>query len=237
MIESVVVWKWEKPGYRSTFTAHHVNTMRNMVRRHYPRDHRFICITDDPKGIDDDIEVVELWSQHGQLLNPTWPHVGPSCYRRLRAFSEEFEEIAGKRFVSIDLDCVITANLSPLWDRPEDFVVYDPLGNGAFNGSMWLMTTGCRSQVWDTFDPKKSPAISNAAGYHGSDQGWIRYVLGGDEAVWTRHHGVLGYKRDCLKKLGGGLPKNSRIVVFHGKPDPWMPVAIRQSPWIEDHYH
>lgn len=34
---------------------------------------------------------------------------------------KDFERIAGKRFVCIDLDVVIT-DLRPLWNRPEDFV-------------------------------------------------------------------------------------------------------------------
>lgn len=235
-LESVVVWKWHKDGYRSKFTAHHVNVMRSMVARHYPEPHRFICITDDAEGIDPGIEVVPLWAEYGDLKNPTWPSEGPSCYRRLKAFSEEFEEIAGKRFVSMDLDMVITRDIRPLLDRPEDFVIYDPLGNGAYNGSMWMMTAGCRSQVWETFHPSKSPRTANAAGYHGSDQGWIRYVLGRDEAVWTRQDGVIGYKRDCQKSRLGKLPPHARIVVFHGRPDPWNEWALHKSPWIRDHY-
>lgn len=236
-LESVVVWKWHKPGYRSTFTAHHVNTMRKMVRRNYPGDLRFICITDDPDGIDDGIEVVRLWDKHRDILNPSWPGSGPSCYRRLRAFSKEFEDIAGKRFVSIDLDVVITGDLTAVFDRPEDFVIYDPLMTGyKYNGSMWLMTTGSRSQVWERFDGKTSPQEAASAGHKGSDQAWMQYVLGANEAVWDRRHGVMSYRRDCRDRMRGGLPKAARVVMFHGRPDPWDKVAIARSPWILEHY-
>ena len=237
-VESVVVWKWKKPGYRSTFTAHHVNVMRRMVARHYPFPHRFICITDDPTGIDSEVEVVPLWNDHAELLNPTWPGVGPSCYRRLRAFSPEFEEIAGRRFVSVDLDVVITGDLTPLWNRPEEFVIYAPASAGYhYNGSMFLVTAGARAQVWDTFDPATSPRTSNAAKCHGSDQAWIQYVLGPNEARWTTDHGIFAYKRDSLRRRNGGMPPGARLVVFHGKPDPWDRQALNRSPWISKHYY
>lgn len=247
MIESVVVWKWKKPGYRSTFTSAHVNVMRAMVKRHYPFPHRFVCVTDDAEGIHPKVEVVtldhlaEVTGDKGadllKLKNATWPGVGPSCYIRLRAFSSEFRGLVGERFVSIDLDCVITDDLTPLWSREEDFVIYAPASAGHhYNGSMWMMTCGSRAQVWEKFDPNSSPARSNAAGCNGSDQGWIQYVLGRGEARWTADDGIFAYKRDCLARRRGGLPPGARVVVFHGKPDPWDRRALQHSPWIKDHY-
>lgn len=236
-IESVVVWKWAKPGYRSEFGAAHVNTMRRMVARHYPIAHRFICITDDPTGIDPDIEVVPLWEEHGDLRNPTWPANGPSCYRRLRAFAPEFEAIAGRRFVSLDLDIVITGDLRPIWNRDEDFVIYAPDSTGGnFNGSMFMMTAGCREHVWQSFDPDQSPQLSHRARVQGSDQAWIQYVLGKDEARWTAKDGVFAYRRDCVQARRGQLPPGARMVVFHGTPDPWDRDAQHRSAWIRDHY-
>lgn len=234
---SVVVFKWAKPGYRSTFLGQHVNTMHSMVARHYPEPHRFICITDDPQGIDPGIEIVPLWTEHAELLNPTWPREGPSCYRRLRAFSKEFEQIAGPRFVCVDLDVVITGDLRPLWNRPEDFVIYasDYVGN-AYNGSMWMMTAGARAQVWEKFHPVESPKATKAARIQGSDQAWIQYALGPNEAKWTSADGVVTYQRHCLRFNDGRLPPASRVVLFHGRVDPWSTAARVRSPWVTEHY-
>lgn len=236
MIESVVVWKWHKPGYRSTFDGESVNKMRSMVRRHYPEPHRFICITDDPAGIDDDIEVVPIWDDFKDLKNPTWSWA-PSCYRRLKAFAPEFEEIAGRRFVSIDLDCVITGDMRPLWNREEDFVIYASRhANYHYNGSMFMMTAGCRRQVWEKFDPDASPQTANAAGNNGSDQGWIQYVLGRKEATWTEQDGIYAYLKDCERTNRGRLPEGARLVVFHGKKNPWDAEVHLKSPWVSQHY-
>jgi hypothetical protein len=236
VIDSVVCWKWAKPGYRSKFDADAVNVLRNQVARHYPEPHRFICITDDPAGIDDGIETYPLGDLYLDLKNPTWTW-GPNCYPRLQAFSPEFEQVAGRRFVSMDLDTVITGDLRPLWNRPEDFVIYASVqAKNAYNGSMFMMTAGARRQVWELFDPTSSPAKANAAGNTGSDQGWIQYILGRREATWTARDGIYAYRWDCLKARRGGLPHGCRMVVFHGKFDPWQPETQRQSPWIAQHY-
>lgn len=235
-IESVVVWKWHKPGYRSTFNAKSVNVMRSMVARHYPLPHRFICITDDPQGIDSGIEVYPISDEFKDIANPTWSWA-PSCYRRLRSFSPEFEKIAGRRFVSIDLDCVILGDLRPLWNRTEDFVIYaSNHANYHVNGSMFMMNAGCRRQVWDRFDPQSSPKAANAAGNNGSDQGWIQYVLGKAEARWTNDDGIYAYLKDCERLRGGRLPDGARLIVFHGKKNPWDDHVQKQSPWVAQHW-
>lgn len=234
---AVVTFKWSKPGYRSVFTAHHVNVVRHMVDRHYPDPHRVICVTDDPTGIEPGIECVPLWNDHAEVKNPTWPN-GPHCYRRLKTFSREFAAIAGPRFVCIDLDVVITADLRPLWNRSEDFVIFASRElHNWYNGSMFLMTTGCRAQVWDEFDPERSPRLAQLAGYRGSDQAWINYCLGQGEARWTWDDGVYPYPAYIWRKKRGHLPADARVVIFWGKPDPWDELALRQSPWIAQHYH
>ena len=60
MPESVVTWRWRPPtGYRSVFGPETVNTLKRMVDRHYSAPHRFIAVTDDPKGIDPSVELVQ----------------------------------------------------------------------------------------------------------------------------------------------------------------------------------
>jgi hypothetical protein len=235
MIDSVVVFKWQKPGYRTTFTHEHVNTAYSMVTRNYSKPVRFICVTDDAAGIRSEVEVFPLWDHYRDLKNPTWSW-GPSCYPRLYTYSKEFERIAGKRFVCMDLDVVVVDSLDPLWDRDEDFVIYaSTTARGHYNGSMWMMTAGSRSQVWDDFDPKTSPQKANAAGNRGSDQGWIQYRLGKGEATWTVKHGVHAFRTDMRGKQGH-IPDGARLIIFHGEPKPWDRSAQRASPWIQEHY-
>src|SRR4051812_8065560 len=103
---TVICWKWETPGYRSTFGPETVNVLRRMVARHYPRPHRFLCVTDATAGLDPDVEVVAPWNDFAEVPSPHGKK-NPSCYRRLRAFAPDIEPVFGPRFVTIDLDCVI----------------------------------------------------------------------------------------------------------------------------------
>ena len=233
---TIVCWKWKpSPGYRSTFGPEAVNTLAKMVARHYRHPHRVVCVTDDPKGIDLSIGIVPLWKDHAEVQNPHGSHQ-PSCYRRLRAFSAEAEEWFGPRFVSVDLDCVIVGDMAPLWNRPEEFLIW---GSGTdrrswCNGSMWMMTAGSRRKVWDTFNPKTSPGLAKRAGRFGSDQGWIAYCLGKKEAMWTKEDGVYSF-RVHLNNGSVQLPSNSKIVFFHGRHDPWNP-HCQEIPWISEAY-
>lgn len=232
----VVCWKWKpRREYRSKYDHTHVNTLFNMVRRHFHRAHEFVCITDDPIGLDTRIRVVDLWDTHADLPSP---HGGlnPACYRRLKMYSPEARDLIGERFVSLDLDCVIVDDVTPVWDRPEEFMIWgETLRTTPYNGSMQMMTAGARRQVWEDFDPVKSPELALKAGYHGSDQAWISYKLGPHEARWTKKDGVFSWRMEC-KPNGGKLPKGARIVFFEGHVDPWSPTALSMSPWIKEHY-
>lgn len=221
--------------------------MRRMVARNYSDPHRFICVTDEPAKLDPEVEVVPIWNDHARIPNPSFRD-GPSCYRRLKVFSRDIGQVLGERFVCIDLDMLITGDLRPLLNRKEDFIAWrNPHPMWPYNGSMFMLTAGSRPQVWETFDPRTSPAKSHAAGCRGSDQGWISYVLGPGEATWDRKDGVWSYQDEILgrKRVNGRLtydiqnaplPRNAKVIAFHGRYDPWARETQRMSPWITEHY-
>jgi hypothetical protein len=240
----IVCWKWKSPhGYRSTFDAASVNTLRAMVARNLRLPHRFNCITDDARGIDGDVRVIPLWDDFASVPNPS-NRQNPSCYRRLRMFSAEARDLIGERIVSMDLDVVITGDLTPLFDRPDDFVIWggqsvQPGGRGAvyswYNGSLMMLRAGTRTKVWEQFDPARSPQLANAAGCRGSDQGWIAYCLGKNESVWGTKDGVYSFRNHIVTSRGA-LPGNARLVAFHGRHDPWHVALHKSYPWIASHY-
>ena len=233
---SVVCWRWlPRRGYRSTFPPSTVNVLRAMVSRHYPHPHRFICVTDDPDGIDPDVEILPDWHDFDGVLSPHGQK-HPSCYRRLRMFHPDAAQWFGERFVSLDLDIVITGDLTPLFSRTEPIIMWgdtNPQPGSHYNGSLVMLSAGARPQVWTDFDPHVSPRKTIAARCFGSDQGWISYRLGPGEAKWSIKDGVYSF-RNHLKEHRQ-LPENARVVVFHGATDPWTPYA-RNWPWVRQHY-
>lgn len=232
----IVCFKWEPmDGYRSKFTHEHVNTLFNMVYRHYQKPFEMVCVTDNPQYIDRRVRIIPMWDDHANVPSP---HGGlnPSCYRRLKIYSREAKELIGERFVSIDLDVVLVDDVTPVWDRPEDFMIWgETLRRTPYNGSMQMMTAGARSQVWDRFDPATSPQLARKAGMDGSDQGWISFVLGPNEKRWNQADGVHSFRLH-VKPNAGKLPKGARIVFFEGQIDPWTNTANKLCPWIKDHY-
>lgn len=232
---TIVCWKW-KPleGYRSTYAPETVHVLRSMVARHYPDPHRFVCVTDDPEGLDG-IETIPLWSDLSDLPHPH-SHRHPSCYRRLKAFAPEMRSVFGERFVSVDLDCVILGDLRPLWNRPEPFVGLAGSNDAStYNGSMFLMTAGARAQVWRDFNPAYSPFNAKKAGHYGSDQAWISLCLGPDEPRWTTADGVYSFRLHIAREPGMPVPKDARVVFFNGKKDPWSP-ELRGLKWVEKNW-
>ncbi len=233
---SVVCWKWTpRSNYRSKFNAVHVNTFASMVARHLHVPHEIVCVTDNWKGLDSSIRVVEMWDTWSRIPSP---HGGenPSCYRRLKAFDSAMAHVLGRRFVSVDLDVVITGDVTPLWTRTEDFVIWgDQLKGTPYNGSMWLMTAGARQRVYAEFDPESSPQQTLRAKLLGSDQAWISYVLGAGQPTWTREDGVYAFRTD-IRRNHYKLPDNAKIVFFQGNTDPWDDFCKKHVPWVVEHY-
>ena len=234
---TVVCWRWRAPWrYRSTYAPATVHALQRMVARHYPHPHRFVCVTDDPRGLE--VETLPIWRQ-GLNITPPEGMNWPSCYVRLRAFSAEARDWFGDRYVSLDLDTVITGDLTPLFARPEDFVIWNETdwpGLQHYNASIWLHTPGTRTEVWERFNanPVRHSRDAYRAGGRGGDQAWISYLLGPGEAVFTPEQGVLSYRRHIVPN-GGRLPAHARIVNFHGQVDPWSPAA-QALPWVREHY-
>lgn len=239
---SVVTFLWApKPGYRSKFTLDHVATMARMVRRHYPDAHRFVCFTDQVDKVthcvSDDVPYVlaPLWIDYADVTHPHGSH-NPSCYRRLRLYSDWSRETLGNRVVQIDLDMVICGDLRPLWNRPEPFVFWSDQLNphGRINGAMQLITPGLRDEIWSKFDPILARQVGMERGKWGSDQGWLAHNFPpGSHGSWGAADGCYSWRVHCQPK-GGGLPSDAKVVNFHGPGDPWALAA--SHPWIKEHY-
>lgn len=244
MIE-VVCFKYRpRRPYRSTYGPQAVNTLRNMVRRNLHLPHRFSCITDDAEGLDDDIRVIPIWEDYADVPNPSLM-MGPSCYRRLKLFSEEARALIGERILCLDLDMVITADITTLIDVPDDLVMADGISLEKdsqkrspycrYNGSMMLLTAGMNTHVWTEFDPLTSPQIAHRAGQKGSDQGWISHCMGPGVRTWKREHGIYSFRNHIMPRPWA-CPRDARVVLFHGRIDPWSAQAQTLG-WVRTRYH
>jgi len=233
-----VSWWWKPPGpYRSEFKAEHVRTLRNMLSRHFHKDADFVCVTDSPEALDPDITAIRLWDQFGDLPSPHGAR-NPSCYRRLRLFAPDAAQVfGGTRLASVDLDSVVVRDVTPVFDRPEPFLIFGKTdARNDYNGSFILLTAGARRQVWDVFSKNPSAAIADAKRNQrfGSDQAIITNVLGPNETIWTQADGVYSF-RVHLENGNKPLPANARLISMHGGTDPWSSRG-QGFDWIRRHY-
>jgi hypothetical protein len=229
-----VSFKWRDRHSKTQYTAEHANVLARMVARHYRKPHRFVLITDDPDGCD--CETYPLWLDAGDMKHPRGQG-RPSCYRRLKLFEPETAQAFGSRIVQLDLDCVITADITTLFDRDEPFVgwrVTNGMKPRVYNGSIWMVEAGAFPHVWGDFDPETTPAKANGAGFIGSDQAVMAYMLGQDQAHWTADDGVLSYRLDRLAHTD--LPSHARIVFFHGPDKPWSRTIQGRHEWVARHW-
>jgi len=238
----VVCFKWEhRGGYKlpngiGRYTAAHVNRLQRAVAKHLSIPHEFICITDDPVGVE--CRTIPLWNKCMDK---------GACFNRLYVFSEDMRNLIGERFICIDLDVVITGSMDDIVSRPEDFVInqYYDYGNTNrdqyYNGALIMMDAGARSHVWERFAEDIDGNVEMIKEKReqrklvGSDQAWISHTLGRGEAMFTdEDDGVMAYR--LLQNDGHGkrLTKNSRMVFFAGVNDPTK--SYYTNSWIREYW-
>lgn len=242
---TIVGWLWWDEKCQTQYVAEHANTWARMIHRNTTIPHRFVLMTDQPEcKYDPLITAVPLWTDWHKLRPPEWREEFPQCFVRLKAFSQEVQTIFGDRFVSVDLDCVVTGNLDSIFGRVEDFVICkrsrtkkDEL-EPWYQASMFMMNTGAREAVWTefrgegTFQDLREKYGERASMYLGTDQGWMLHVLGKSQAVWTMEDGVYFWPWLKHKQRSAVLPNNTKIVFFSGKEKPWDLLT-----WLKENYH
>jgi hypothetical protein len=231
---SFVTWKWHNPNSsRRKFRSKHVNVLYAMIRRHYPRPYRAICITDDAEGLDPGIEALPMPVRFDNIKSPHGERF-PSCYCRLWSFSRE-ATILGERILSLDIDVVILGDLRPLVDREEDFVGWcdQRFGWGKIAGGVYLLRTGTHPYIWEDFDPLVSPAQAAAAGNRGSDQGWMSFKMYPPPGKWDNGAGLTKINWTPHSRQA---PQGVRMVFTSGAKPPWSKEAKHSYPWVKEHW-
>lgn len=243
MTVHVVLWKWQgKPNVQRSYTAQHVDVLSQAVKKNAGSvDVRVVCVTDDPTGITQ-TETYPLWPDCGELENATKENL-PSCYRRLKIYDiktqREMGIPRGQRIVSLDLDTVVTGDLSGIFRWEGTFVGWalagHPPHDTVYNGSFQMFTAGTLRHVWEEFDPETSPRAAKLAGFLGSDQSWLSWKLVGKPGHTDIPYPVLAsYPLHC-RRLGSFSAK-TRLVFFHGRRKPWDHQAQEESGWIRRYW-
>ena len=220
MTNQVVCVKWG-----NKYPATYVNILKNMVARHTTVPYTFNCLTDDPTGIDSDVNIVKL---------PTDPWV-KSWWSKLWMFAPEMPLQGNILF--FDLDVVIFDNIDILFTHePGKFHIIRDFNRCRIpewklsNSSCMRWEAGTMNYLWTKFVEKPSAVMQQNHG----DQDWITKKARDDinhwPDQWIRSYKweMIGFKDTKLLSKDGKsyfrtpakIEKGNRVAVFHGLPNP-----------------
>lgn len=234
---NVISMKWGTP-----YGPEYVNRLHHMVRRHLHRPHRFVCFTDNPTGLDADIDAKPLpVVRDAEKYGPFW--------RKLGIFSAPLADLRGP-VLWLDLDVVIVDSLDCLFDHPGEFLIIkdfrEESGPKHGNSSVVRFEAGAHGYLLDKFyaDPESVDA------QFPGDQEFISTNVT-SQAMWPKEW-CVSFKKHCLPPFPQcwfrvpRIPPGARVVVFHGHPKPedaargCRPPGFikycRATPWINEHW-
>lgn len=192
--------------------SRYVNNLYQGVRKWASKDFDFICFTNESLDVHENIEIrpIDLITKRGVLP-------------RMYMFSEQ-AGLFGHQVLCLDLDVVITGKLTDIMDYKglfctrRSFNERDENGNFKLDGDTMSFYAGKETEAifW-------KPLIQDIQAAEKETQGrerlWVRKVahLIADTFDEMTPGQIISYKMHAMRN---GLPKNARIVSFHGHPRP-----------------
>lgn len=200
------------------YGSEYVNRLASMVARHSTSPHRFVCLTDDPEGLECEWDALETtlpgWWAKVELFNPS------RFYRN-------------ERVMYFDLDTVICGNIDALFDYAGPLAMLRSfLPPSRYGSAIMGFDPAFCSHIWERFTP-------DVMGRLYGDQDWIAEQM--DPSVATARWASVP-QPDCwqdflpLGTIGSykvhDLRESSRgyaICCFHGEPKPHQ-----VNGWVRD---
>ena len=245
MTVNIVTLKWG-----SLYGPEYVNRLKVGISRNFNRSFRFLCFTDDVRGIDESIETFPL----PNLNVPK--RLYPSQWLKIFLLEDGLGDMEGD-CLFLDLDLIITGSLDCFFDyMPEKrCIIHNWLQKQQVfkrrpnigNSSVFRWRANTTQIIVDKFHSEVDWAISNFR----TEQEYLTYGFG--EKYWWPEPWVRSFKRHSVPNfplnlfLKPKLPPDTRILVFHGRPNPdeaipgWTKGALhrrtRPTNWITDYWN
>tara|TARA_R110002074_G_scaffold373069_3_gene548869 strand:- start:24418 stop:25158 length:741 start_codon:yes stop_codon:yes gene_type:complete len=244
-MKQIVCMKWG-----SLYGPDYVNKLYAMVKRNIDGEFRFVCLTDDPREIRQEVEC--LYCPEVDIPAP----FNNTGWRKIALWAESLPSMQGN-WLFLDLDVVITGTICSFFDfKPEQpFVVmknWTQPGSGIGNTSVYRFTVGCEPSLLDQLIKQPLAIVEEFK----NEQTFVSRSLQHVE-FWPDHWCIL-FKTHCVPSMPMRwwkepcLPKSAKIVAFPGDPNPDMAAigqwscksaykriykTIRPAHWINEHWH
>ena len=233
---NVICMKWG-----TKYSPEYVNKLYSMVARHLSLPFRFVCFTDDADGIKDGVEIYGLPSV--QIPNGS-PERG---WRKLTVFGETVAQLKG-RCLFLDLDVVVVGNLDQFCKIDSTFcLAFDEKKKNSKigNSSVFLFDALTHSPVLENFNQNAEEVIKT----YRNEQAYLSAVMDKKGVLsFFPEDWCPSFKYHCVHKFplnflfAPKIPINSKIILFHGNPEPFDAIHgrsrswyrfIKKTPWIE----
>ncbi|MBQ8376369.1 MAG: hypothetical protein IJX33_04875 [Akkermansia sp.] len=247
---NVICLKW---GTR--YPAAYTNTLYRSVKKHLHRPFRFVCVTDDPTGLDEGIDAQPFPPNPGYKDERQWPGI----FSKLAITQDGFADLKGPTLF-LDVDVVIMDDIDCFFDyKPgENCIIHNwiewhktlfrkrpEIGNS----SIFRFEAGKSGYIYETFIKEFDRAHDKSQ--FPTEQAFLTYAMKQKGVNWWPYDWAQSYKRCCrpifpLNLFVAPKPPKTRILVFHGNPDPDQAVVgfddgkahhkVLPAPWIEDYW-
>lgn len=233
-LKNVICIKWKGS---SKYTAEYVNKLYNSILRNTTYPINFYCFTDDDKGLDKNIIAKPLPVMNVDDLRYAYRKEAGLCEDNLGG-------LAGQRVLFFDLDTVVVNNIDGFFELPKDdeFYIINDWNNKNRVGqaSCYSWVVGTLGYVKDDFE--KDP-LAIYKKYYTASQEYLSDKVKekyGKLNFWPKEW-ARSFRFDCLptplipflrKFKMAGIPKNAKIICFHGMP---KPEEAELGKWPEKH--
>jgi hypothetical protein len=222
------------------YSAEYVNRLYNMINRNCTLDYEFVCLTDDPRGLNENVKILPLpggmsgWWCKPYMYSKDLPLKGTVLY--------------------FDLDVVIASNIDKLftwqpnqWCTIRDFTRVMRPKWSRYNSSIVRFKVGQLDHVWSNYMKDKNEIEKRLHG----DQDWLWEATRKTPAMLYPDSWIQSWKwevrKDKIFKPGGIRGKRTFnnvdhtskprveccVCVFHGDPNPEM----IEDKWVVDNWY
>ena len=253
---NILTLKWGK-----AYGAEYVNRIYRGVKRNLKREFRFVCVTDDPTGLDEGIDAVDFPPRPPEMKNLyTYQKYGwPNIYAKLLVFKPGFADLKGPTLF-LDIDQIIVGDMDRFFDyKPGEFCIIKNwiefrkrlFRKAPFVGNSSCFrfeTDGSMAYVYDTLIREIDFALDKKR--FSTEQAYMTHAVGRDKVNFWPKDFVCSFKRSCVRLwplnhfLLPRKPEGASILCFHGHPSPEEAIAgfkgehlntwTRPCPWVKE---
>lgn len=227
---NILCFKWG-----ALYPADYVNRLYRAVKEHMHRRFRFVCVTDDPSGLDEGVDV-----QPFPEKPEGYPRGWPDIFVKLLVFKDGFANLEGPTLF-LDIDQAITGDLDCFFDyKPGEFcIIHNWIERrkrifrkvpDIGNSSCFRFEAGKMNHVYELFLKEMNEAINQK--FYRTEQAYMTHAVGLKNINWWPSDWVVSFKRSCQRIFPLNLfmtpkrpAKNARILCFHGNPSPEQAIA------------